>query len=25
LEDAIEQAEIFARVFEWEGMRGRNP
>ena len=25
LEDAIEQAEIFARVFEWEGKHGRNP
>ncbi len=25
LEDAIEQAEIFARVFEWEGVHGRNP
>lgn len=25
LEDAIEQAEIFARVFEWEGNRGRTP
>jgi hypothetical protein len=25
LEDAVEQAEIFARVFEWEGVRGRNP
>jgi len=25
LEDAIEQAEIFARVFEWEGNRGRDP
>jgi len=25
LEDAIEQAEIFARVFEWEGIRGSNP
>jgi hypothetical protein len=24
LEDAIEQAEIFARVFEWEGNRGRD-
>lgn len=23
LQDAIEQAEIFARVFEWEGVRGR--
>jgi hypothetical protein len=25
LEDAIEQAEIFANVFQWEGIRGRNP
>ncbi len=25
LEDAIEQAEIFARVFEWEGVHGRTP
>jgi hypothetical protein len=25
VEDAIEQAEIFAKVFEWEGARGRNP
>jgi hypothetical protein len=25
LEDAIEQAEIFARVFQWEGNRGRGP
>jgi hypothetical protein len=25
LEDAVEQAEIFARVFEWEGNRGRGP
>lgn len=24
LEDAIEQAEIFANVFEWEGAHGRN-
>lgn len=24
LEDAIEQAEIFTRVFEWEGNRGKN-
>ncbi len=25
LDDAVEQAEIFARVFQWEGNRGRNP
>ncbi len=25
LEDAIEQAQIFANVFEWEGASGRNP
>jgi hypothetical protein len=25
LDDAAEQAEIFANVFEWEGVRGRNP
>lgn len=25
LDDAIEQAEIFANVFEWEGVRGRTP
>jgi hypothetical protein len=25
LEDAIEQAEIFANVFRWEGSHGRNP
>jgi hypothetical protein len=25
LDDAIEQAEIFARVFQWEGNRGRSP
>lgn len=25
LDDAAEQAEIFANVFEWEGIRGRNP
>ena len=25
LDDAIEQAEIFARVFQWEGSRGRTP
>lgn len=25
LEDAIEQAQIFAHVFEWEGSRGRDP
>ena len=25
LDDAIEQAEIFARVFQWEGNRERNP
>lgn len=25
LDDAIEQAEIFAKVFEWEGVVGRNP
>lgn len=24
LDDAIEQAEIFANVFEWEGVRGRS-
>jgi hypothetical protein len=25
LEDAIEQAEIFSKIFQWEGIRGRNP
>lgn len=25
LEDAIEQAEIFANIFQWEGRYGRNP
>jgi hypothetical protein len=25
LEDAIEQAEIFANVFQWKGSRGENP
>ena len=25
LDDAIEQAEVFARVFQWEGNRERNP
>jgi hypothetical protein len=25
IDDAIEQAEIFANVFEWEGVVGRNP
>lgn len=25
LDDAIEQAEIFANIFEWDGMRGRHP
>jgi hypothetical protein len=25
LDDAVEQAEIFANVFEWEGVIGRNP
>jgi|SRR6185437_1276634 len=25
LEDAIEQAEIFANIFEWKGTRGRTP
>jgi hypothetical protein len=25
LEDAIEQAEIFANVFQWEGTRGGTP
>jgi hypothetical protein len=25
LEDAIEQAEIFAKIFRWEGSHGRNP
>jgi hypothetical protein len=25
LEDAIEQAEIFANIFEWEGVRGGTP
>ena len=25
LEDAIEQAEIFADIFQWEGSRGRTP
>ncbi|HEY2172100.1 MAG TPA: 3'-5' exoribonuclease [Candidatus Angelobacter sp.] len=25
LEDAIEQAEIFANIFEWEGVSGRTP
>lgn len=25
LEDAIEQAEIFANIFEWEGRDGRDP
>jgi hypothetical protein len=25
LDDAIEQAEIFAKIFQWEGVRGRNP
>ena len=25
LDDAVEQAEIFARVFQWEGNRERNP
>jgi hypothetical protein len=25
LDDAIEQAEIFANIFEWEGDRGRTP
>jgi hypothetical protein len=25
LDDAIEQAEIFANIFRWEGSRGRNP
>jgi len=25
LEDAIEQAEIFTKIFQWEGVRGRNP
>jgi hypothetical protein len=25
LDDAIEQAEIFGNLFEWEGSRGRNP
>jgi hypothetical protein len=25
LDDAVEQAEIFARVFQWEGNRGRHP
>ncbi len=25
LEDAIEQAEIFTKIFQWEGMHGRNP
>jgi hypothetical protein len=25
LEDAIEQAEIFANIFEWEGLSGRTP
>ena len=24
LDDALEQAEIFARVFEWEGLRGHH-
>lgn len=24
VDDAVEQAEIFAKVFEWEGVRGRN-
>jgi hypothetical protein len=25
LEDAIEQAEIFANIFEWEGIHGGHP
>jgi hypothetical protein len=25
LEDAIEQAEIFSKIFRWEGIHGRNP
>jgi hypothetical protein len=25
LDDAIEQAEVFANLFEWEGMRGNSP
>ena len=25
LDDAIEQAEVFANIFRWEGSRGRNP
>jgi hypothetical protein len=25
LEDAIEQAEIFSKIFQWEGVHGRNP
>ncbi|MGA8764578.1 MAG: hypothetical protein WB562_17045 [Candidatus Sulfotelmatobacter sp.] len=25
LEDAIEQAEIFSKMFQWEGSHGRNP
>jgi hypothetical protein len=25
LEDAIEQAEIFTKIFQWEGVHGRNP
>lgn len=25
LEDAIEQAEIFSKIFQWEGIHGRNP
>jgi hypothetical protein len=25
LEDAIEQAEIFTKIFQWEGIHGRNP
>jgi hypothetical protein len=25
LEDAIEQAEVFANIFEWEGVSGRTP
>jgi hypothetical protein len=25
LEDAVEQAEIFTKIFQWEGIHGRNP
>jgi hypothetical protein len=25
LEDAVEQAEIFTKIFQWEGIYGRNP